>query len=259
MPSSSTTAPSGALHGKEVIDLLKKIVGREEGALAEVQKLLPHVEEETESDQLKQQQKLLNQIRKIQTRIGKKEMAVQQKEQQMQQFIQQIRQHVDSETLRHKKEVEQIQSEIADLKQQLQKVKAGKSTEDINEEEIEDAFMEDEEKTALRKQLDEANREQASMRQQVAYMQQQMDTFMLTYNATMKNQPELVPPNALSPRTPNQPVKVPINMMADGQEAPKVEMTRDAKAPFGVRAQCKAAREAASPYAVPKGPDSGMD
>ena len=56
-----------------MIDLLKRIAGKDEEAMKEVQKLLPAAEEEAENDILRQQQKMLNQIRKLQVKLGKKE------------------------------------------------------------------------------------------------------------------------------------------------------------------------------------------
>ncbi len=256
LPSSSTSGSQNSLQGKEVLDLLKRIVNKDEEAISEVQKLLPNSEEATEADQLKKQQRLLNQIRKIQTKIGKKEASVQQKEQQMQQFLQDVRQHVEAEKLRHKKEVEQTNAEIADLKQQLQEVKMGK-TEDQPDEMLEDVLaMEDEEKNQLRKQLVDAKKDQENMKRQVAYMQEQMDTFMMNYNASMVEQQKLAPHIPQSPKTPHQPVKTP---QAAATMATKTDLTKDPKAPFGVRPQCKAARDAASPYGSFKGPETEMD
>ena len=81
LPSSSTSSGSSSiLQGDQVIDLLKRIAGKDEEAMKEVQKLIPAAEEEAENDILRQQQKMLNQIRKLQVKLGKKEALILQKD-----------------------------------------------------------------------------------------------------------------------------------------------------------------------------------
>ena len=75
----------------------------------------------------------------------------------MQQFLQTIRQHVDTEKARHKKEVEQLQEEIGEIKTQLANLKSGKPAEGPQEEDLDEMLgVEDEEKTQLRQQLETA-------------------------------------------------------------------------------------------------------
>lgn len=248
-PSSSTT-----LSSDKVLELLRKVAEKDESALSEIEKMIPAVAEEEESEQLRQQQKRLNQIRKLQTRLAKKEMAVQQKEQQLQAFIQEMKQHVESEKTRHKREVEEISKEIEGIKQQLSLVKEGKQLPEAMEEDADEIFTPvDEEKIQLRQQVEQAHKDQEAMRQQVAYMKQQMDHLMLQYQGGAVHTRPLEP----IPISPQQGVKTPKRNMEENEQTK--QMQRDAKAPFGLRAQSKQARDAASPYGPSKAPEGGMD
>ena len=254
MPPSTTSAGSSSiLQDEQVIGLLKRIAGKDEEALKEVQKLLPAAEE-AENEGLRQQQRLLNQIRKLQVKLGKKEALILQKDQQMQQFLQTIRQHVDTEKARHKKEVDQLQEEIGEIKTQLSNLKSGKPAEEPQEEDLVEMLgVEDEEKIKLRQQLEDAKANQIQMQHQVTYLQKQMEHFMQTYQQNLP--PEAgVGPQAMA-MSPGQQIKPP---GLEGHDLTK-SVVKDVKAPFGLRPHSKTAREAASPYGQAKGPEGGMD
>ncbi len=244
---SSRSSTTSLLQGEKVIELLKRIADKDETALSEVQTMLPAAAEEADADQLRQQQKTLNQVQRLQTKLGKKEASIQTKEQQMQKFMQDIKQHVEAERSRHKKEVEQINQEITEIKSLLQLLKSGKAVSEAPEEEMEDLFnYDDEEKSRLKEQLAQSTKEQAEMRQQVAYMQMQMEAFMHDYKQLIgkEGQPTegLV---GLPPTTPQEPIKTPMTVLSDEE---KNNYAKDPKAPFGLRTQSRAARENASPY-----------
>lgn len=252
--SSSKPSSSSTLSNDKVLELLRKVAEKDESALSEIEKMLPSVVEEDESEQLRQQQKRLNQIRKLQTRLAKKETAVQQKEQQLHAFIQEMRQHVESEKARHKREVEEISKEIEGIKQQLALLKEGKQLPEAMEEDVDEPFTPvDEEKIQLRQQVEQAHKDQETMRQQVAYMKQQMDHLMQQYQEGAVHTRPLEP----IPISPQQGVKTPKRNMEESEQAKNTQ--RDAKAPFGLRMQSKLARDAASPYGPSKGPEGGMD
>lgn len=240
-----------------MIELLKKLAEKDENALEAIQQLIPVVAEESESDQLRQQQKVLNQICKLQVKLGKRENAILQKDQQMQNFLQSIRQHVDQEKQRLKKETDQLREEIKEVKQQPQNLKSGKPVEETMEADLAEILGNDEEEKAqLKLQLDKANKEQMQMKQQVVYMQQQMELFMQNYQTT-KGAMTALHQNELPPNTPEQPLKKPGHGFAES--TPGMGLVKDARAPFGVRPQSHAARDAASPYAPVKGVEGGMD
>ena len=254
-PSSAASSATNTSNGEKVIEILKQLAEKDEKAMEALQGLIPVVEEEAESGQLRQQQRMLNQIRKLQVKLGKKESAILQRDQQMQKFLQEIRQHVDQEKQRHKKETDLLKEEVVEIKQKLQDLKSGKPVEVKMENDLEDILgFEDEEKTQLKLQLDKANKEQIEMRNKVVYMQQQMEAFMQNYDPANGNiaVPRL---ETLPPNTPEQHVK----NTTLGLTAPTgAGLVKDARAPFGVRPHSHAAREAASPYAL-KEATGGMD
>lgn len=254
--SSSRSSSSPALSNDKMLEILKKIAEKDETVFDEVEKMIPVVVEEEESEQLRQQQRRLNQIRKLQGKLGKKEASIQQKEQQMQAFIQEIKQHLESEKSRHKKEVDQLSQDVEEIKQQLALLKAGKDIPGPMEEDIEETSEPvDAEKVHLRKQVVQAQQDQEEMRKQVAYMKLQMDTLMGQYQEMAGNIRMQEP----LPISPEQVVKPPQTTLDGYLEDQSKQIQRDAKAPFGVRLTGKAARDQNTPYGPAKPPDGGMD
>lgn len=240
---SSSSAPSaaGGVSQEQLYQALLACAAKDQSMATLVENLVP--QSATEDQEIRSQQQSLNRIRKCRQKIVKKEALVKTKNEQWTQFVEDMRRHISSEKSRHNAEVQTLEEEIMELKDELVQLRSGQDKPeadekmDISLDDLLDVDSDDKTKQ-LQEQLDRAKIE-VQEAQNVAYaMQAQMQAFM-EYQRMASGAAEVVPtmegsmavPGTLPPNGPTTP------------QRPKPPglggVRRDAKAPFGVIAKDK--------------------
>ena len=211
--------------------------------------------EVSEQEQLKAQQRRLNYMRKLQTRIYKKEKLIKDKEASMTKFLLDIKKHVEAEKLRHRQETDLLERELQELREQLQKAKDGKETEEEAPMEDLEEILEDgdAEKLQLKERLHKAEAANVAMQQQLQQFQSQMTAFM---QAQQTPSPSVAPPGLAF--SPDQAVKTPVIKLDEAIAVARRETRRDPLQPFGVRRSTLRSRTPSGTYTPSPGrPEDG--
>lgn len=249
--SGSSTAP-GTLP-ENVVDLLQKIAFKDKDMAGEISAVI--TPEVSEQEQLKAQQRRLNYMRKLQTRIYKKEKLIKDKEASMTKFLLDIKKHVEAEKLRHRQETDLLERELQELREQLQKAKDGKETEEEAPMEDLEEILEDgdAEKLQLKERLHKAEAANVAMQQQLQQFQSQMTAFM---QAQQTPSPSVAPPGLTF--SPDQAVKTPVIKLDEAIAVARRETRRDPLQPFGVRRSTLRSRTPSGTYTPSPGrPEDG--
>ena len=241
---SSSSAPSaaGGVSQEQLYQALLACAAKDQSMATLVENLVP--QSATEDQEIRSQQQSLNRIRKCRQKIVKKEALVKTKNEQWTQFVEDMRRHISSEKSRHNAEVQTLEEEIMELKDELVQLRSGQDKPeadekmDISLDDLLDVDSDDKTKQ-LQEQLDRAKIEVQEAQNVALYaMQAQMQAFM-EYQRMASGAAEVVPtmegsmavPGTLPPNGPTTP------------QRPKPPglggVRRDAKAPFGVVAKDK--------------------
>ena len=234
---SSSSAPSavGGPSQEQLYQALLACAAKDQSMASLVENLVPQAV--SEDQEIRSQQQSLNRIRKCRQKIVKKEALVKTKKEQWTQFVEDMRRHISSEKSRHTTEVQTLEEEITELKEELAQLRSGQDKTEPDEkmdaslDELLDIDSDDKTKQ-LQEQLDQAKME-VQEAQNVAYaMQAQMQAFFdyqkLAAGAAVAPTMEgpMVAPNTLPPNGPHTPQRPKPPGLAG--------VRRDARAPFGI-------------------------
>ena len=139
---------------------------------------------------------------------------------------------MEAEKLRHRQETDLLERELQELREQLQKAKDGKETEEEAPMEDLEEILEDgdSEKMQLKERLHKAEAANVAMQQQLQQFQSQMTAFM---QAQQTPSPSVAPPGLMF--SPDQAVKTPVIQLDEAIAVARRETRRDPLQPFGVR------------------------
>ena len=224
--SSSATSTAGIPSQEQLYQALLACAAKDRSVATLVETLVPPTL--AEDQEIRNQQQSLNKLRKCRQKIAKKEALVKTKNDQWTLFVEEMRQHVSSEKARHHAEIQSLEEEITELKNELALLKSGqeKPEEDEKMDLSLDELLaaEQDEKKNLQAQLDQAKLDMQEAHNVAYAMQAQMQAFF-EYQQLAAGGALTVEHPAASMAPPNTP------------QRPKLPMKRDPKAPFGVAAK----------------------
>ena len=176
--SSSSAPPAvGGPSQEQLYQALLACAAKDQSMASLVENLVPQAV--SEDQEIRSQQQSLNRIRKCRQKIVKKEALVKTKKEQWTQFVEDMRRHISSEKSRHTTDVQTLEEEITELKEELAQLRSGQDKTEPDEkmdaslDELLDIDSDDKTKQ-LQEQLDQAKME-VQEAQNVAYaMQAQM-------------------------------------------------------------------------------------
>ena len=122
---SSSSAPSavGGPSQEQLYQALLACAAKDQSMASLVENLVPQAV--SEDQEIRSQQQSLNRIRKCRQKIVKKEALVKTKKEQWTQFVEDMRRHISSEKSRHTTEVQTLEEEITELKEELAQLRSG--------------------------------------------------------------------------------------------------------------------------------------
>ena len=224
--SSSATSTTGIPSQEQLYQALLACAAKDRSVATLVETLVPPTL--AEDQEIRNQQQSLNKLRKCRQKIAKKEALVKTENDQWALFVEEMRQHVSSEKARHHAEIQSLEEEITELKNELALLKSGqeKPEEDEKMDLTLDELLaaEQDEKKNLQAQLDQAKLDMQEAHNVAYAMQAQMQAFLEYQQLAAGGAPTVEHP-AASMAPPNTP------------QRPKLPMKRDPKAPFGVAAR----------------------